>query len=67
MADSNGVLPERADFAKMEEKVLDMWKSIDAFKTSLKVSCGVAVARLCAPMSGLLCSAVASYKQRCLC
>jgi isoleucyl-tRNA synthetase len=35
-----GALPERADFAKMEEKVLNLWKAVDAFKTSLKLSEG---------------------------
>lgn len=31
------VLPERADFAKMEEAILKHWESIDAFQTSLRV------------------------------
>jgi hypothetical protein len=46
---SQAVLPEKADFAAMEEKVLSMWKTIDAFKTSLKLSEGkpeVGAARL---------------------
>lgn len=35
-----GPLPERADFVKMEEKVIAQWKAIDAFKTQLKLSEG---------------------------
>jgi isoleucyl-tRNA synthetase len=40
MAAQQGSLPEKADFAAMEEKVMGMWKTIDAFKTSLKLSEG---------------------------
>ena len=32
--------PERIDFPRMEEKVLELWKSIDAFQTSLRLSEG---------------------------
>ena len=33
-------VPENIDFVKEEEKILELWKSIDAFKTSLKLSKG---------------------------
>lgn len=33
-------VPENIDFAKEEEKILQYWKEIDAFKTSLKLSKG---------------------------
>lgn len=33
-------VPERISFPKMEEEILAYWKSIDAFKTSLKKSEG---------------------------
>jgi isoleucyl-tRNA synthetase len=31
-------LPERVSFPKEEEKVLALWKELDAFKTSLRLS-----------------------------
>ena len=33
-------VPEKYDFPKEEEKILDIWKALDAFKTSLKQSKG---------------------------
>jgi isoleucyl-tRNA synthetase len=33
-------VPESIDFAQEEGKILEYWKKIDAFKTSLKLSKG---------------------------
>lgn len=33
-------VPENIDFAQEEGKILEYWKQIDAFKTSLKLSKG---------------------------
>ena len=33
-------LPERIDFSKQEEKVLQLWEHLDAFQTSLQLSEG---------------------------
>ena len=35
-----GTLPQRMDFPGTEKKVLELWKRLDAFKTSLKLSEG---------------------------
>jgi isoleucyl-tRNA synthetase len=39
-ASAPAVLPERVSFALMEERVLELWRKLDAFKTSLKLSEG---------------------------
>jgi isoleucyl-tRNA synthetase len=38
MAATDGVLPERVSFSAQEERVLALWKSLDAFGTSLRLS-----------------------------
>jgi len=34
------VLPDKVDFPKMEERIMELWKKLDAFQTSLKLSEG---------------------------
>ena len=38
MAGADGVLPERVSFSAQEERVLALWKALDAFGTSLRLS-----------------------------